>query len=120
MGHRHAYRVSRDTSDVTQTNHTTRFWIRLTGSRAGQYDLALESDLQCGGSKLDGASSVAQLTNGEQGMVGNVGKDVTKSRFYWEVGYIQFGDMCGVHDAAVGVANSNWISCDSLVDDRVG
>jgi hypothetical protein len=35
-----------------------------------------------------------------------------------EMRNVQLGDMCGIHDRAVGVVDGNWIGCRPFVDNR--
>jgi hypothetical protein len=49
---------------------------------------------------------------------GQVRDDVDLTSGSREMGNVQIGDMCGVHDASVGVVDGKWSGCEPFVDNR--
>ena len=64
----------------------------------------------------DIASGVAKLPDGEECVGGQVRDDVDLASGKGEMGNIQLGGMCRIHDRAVGVVDGEWMGCWPFVD----
>jgi hypothetical protein len=75
-----------------------------------------DGDCICVGRDI--ASGVAQLSDGEECVGGQVRDDADLASSSREIGNVQIGDMCGVHDAAVVVVDGKRSGCEPFVDNR--
>jgi hypothetical protein len=78
----------------------------------------LVSDVDVSCSEGNIASGIAKLANGKECVGRKLGDNVDLASIGREVGQVQVSNMCRVHDAAIGVADGEWVGIGTFVDNR--
>jgi hypothetical protein len=90
----------------------------VSGPRAVKNGLVLVSYVDVGGSEGNIASGITKLANGKECVGCKLGDNVDLASIGRKVGQVQVSNMCRVHDAAIGVADGEWVGIGTFVENR--